>query len=70
MLKEGIVQILKKVMEKCLDSLDSETKEYPENSTLADRGFPMFSWCLPALKSVSLLCNSRKPLELSERPDL
>lgn len=70
MLKEGIIQILTKVMERCVDFLDSESREFPENSNLAGRGFTVLSWCLPALESVSLLCSSRKTLQDSGRPDL
>ncbi|KAK4776143.1 hypothetical protein SAY87_024104 [Trapa incisa] len=66
-LKEGIVQILTKVMQRCLDFLESESKDFPENSNSADHGFTMLSWCLPALKSVSLLYNPRKTLQQSGR---
>ncbi|OWM82588.1 hypothetical protein CDL15_Pgr002163 [Punica granatum] len=69
LLKEGIIQVLEKVMERCLDSLDLEGKEFPENNNSADLGFTVFSWCLPALESMSLLCSSRK-LQYSGRTDL
>ncbi|KAL3755539.1 hypothetical protein ACJRO7_002572 [Eucalyptus globulus] len=56
LLKAGMIQMLKKVLERCLDAVD--TDKISESRNMADDGFTLLSWCLPVFKSLSLLCSS------------
>lgn len=62
-----MIQILKKVLEWCLDAIDSD--KVLESRNMADNGFTLLSWCLPVFKSLSLLCGSVATSQCAGLPD-
>ncbi|XP_030553813.1 protein virilizer homolog [Rhodamnia argentea] len=66
--KAGMIQMLKKVLERCLDAVDSD--KAAESRNMADNGFTLLSWCLPVFKSLSLLCSSMATSQCAGIPDL
>ncbi|KAJ0027672.1 hypothetical protein Pint_36158 [Pistacia integerrima] len=70
LLKEGVPEILREALEKCLDACDADGKLISDDVNSAKCGFTLTGWCLPVFKSISLLCSSRTPLQYSGRHDL
>ncbi|KAF7851933.1 hypothetical protein BT93_L1645 [Corymbia citriodora subsp. variegata] len=68
LLKAGMIQMLKKVLERCLDAVDSD--KISESRNLVDNGFTLLSWCLPVFKSLSLLCSSVATSQCAGVPNL
>lgn len=68
MFKAGMIQMLKKVLERCLDAVDSD--KVAESRNMADNGYTPLSWCLPVFKSLSLLCSSVATSQCAGVPDL
>ncbi|XAR56054.1 hypothetical protein NMG60_11036351 [Bertholletia excelsa] len=58
LLKEGVVQILVKVLERCTTVADSDGK-HSDNRNIARYGFSQLIWCVPVLESFSLINDSR-----------
>ncbi|KAK9290992.1 hypothetical protein L1049_009175 [Liquidambar formosana] len=69
LLKEGVVQMLTKVLERCIAAINSDGKQLQDSRNLAKCGFTPLSWCLPVFKCFVLICNSRAPLEYPLRYD-
>ncbi|XP_041028654.1 protein virilizer homolog isoform X1 [Juglans microcarpa x Juglans regia] len=69
-LKEGAVQMLTQVLERVFDSIDLDTKHIPDSKYSTKCGFTLISWCIPAFKFISLLCNARTPRQYPGRPNL
>ncbi|GAV74125.1 LOW QUALITY PROTEIN: hypothetical protein CFOL_v3_17606, partial [Cephalotus follicularis] len=70
LLDEGVTQILVKVLERCYDESDSDGKQILDSRDSARCGFTLINWCLPAFKSVFLLCNSQTSPQHPEGLDL
>ncbi|KAB1227153.1 hypothetical protein CJ030_MR1G027718 [Morella rubra] len=70
LVKQGAVQMLTQVLERVLDSIDLDVKQFPDTKYPANCGFTLVSWCIPVFKSISLLCNAQKPRQYPGRPDL
>lgn len=62
LLKNGVVQMLTEVLDRCLDASDSNENHVSDHITSAKFGLSISSWCLPVFKCFSLLCSSRTPL--------
>ncbi|XP_047337824.1 protein virilizer homolog [Impatiens glandulifera] len=56
LLKEGVVHILVKGLERCVPVAELEGKPFYESRHI---GFPQLSWCAPILRTLEHLCDSR-----------
>ncbi|KAL2534543.1 embryo defective [Abeliophyllum distichum] len=63
LLKEGGVQMLSKVLERCIGATNSDVKQFPENRNVAKDEFSLLSWCVPVFKSISLISDSRASVQ-------
>ncbi|KAA8516811.1 hypothetical protein F0562_017079 [Nyssa sinensis] len=59
LLKEGAVQMLTEVLEKCVIATILDGKQFPESRNVSNSGFSQFSWCVPVFKCFSLISDSR-----------
>lgn len=59
LLKEGAVQVLVEVLERCINSTGCDGKQFPDDRSLEKSGFTQLSWSLSVFKSISLLCGHR-----------
>ncbi|CAI0405945.1 unnamed protein product [Linum tenue] len=59
LLEEGIADLLSGTLERCYNAIDSDESQLPESKSLAKSGVALNMWCLPAFKSISLLCGSQ-----------
>ncbi|KAH7554178.1 hypothetical protein JRO89_XS12G0126700 [Xanthoceras sorbifolium] len=69
LLKDGVVQMLTEVLERCFDATDSNGNHIPDNMNSPKYGLTISSWCLSVFKCFSLLCSSRAPLKYPTRHD-
>ncbi|GAB4834106.1 hypothetical protein Ancab_032360 [Ancistrocladus abbreviatus] len=60
LLKEGIVHVLIEVLQRCVDATGNQVTEMSS----AKFGFDPSSCCLPILRSLSLICDSRSAADL------
>ncbi|KAL2463984.1 embryo defective [Forsythia ovata] len=63
LLKEGGVQMLTKVLERCIAATNSDVKQFPENRNVAKDEFYLLSWCVPVFKSISLISDARASVQ-------
>ncbi|XP_022842441.1 uncharacterized protein LOC111366041 isoform X1 [Olea europaea var. sylvestris] len=63
LLKEGYVQMLTKVLERCISATNSDVKLFPENGNVAKDEFSLISWCVHIFKSISLMSYSRASVQ-------
>lgn len=59
LLKEGAIQMLIKALERCVDAIESDGKQFSDGRNSAKLGLTGFCWCLPICKSLSLICDSQ-----------
>ncbi|XP_019096325.1 PREDICTED: uncharacterized protein LOC104767343 [Camelina sativa] len=68
LLEEGIVQLLVEVLERCYDAT------YPSENRVLEYGVvsesSVIQWCIPAFRSISLLCDSQVPLSCCQKKEL
>ncbi|KAG7630169.1 Virilizer N-terminal [Arabidopsis suecica] len=68
LLEEGIVQLLVEVLERCYDAT------YPSENRVLEYGIvsasSVIQWCIPAFRSISLLCDSQVPLLCFQKKEL
>ncbi|KAK2655362.1 hypothetical protein Ddye_008414 [Dipteronia dyeriana] len=69
LLKDGVVQMLTEVLERCFDAADSNGIHISDHMNSAKFDLTIISWCLPVFKCFSLLCSSRTPLKYPMRHD-
>lgn len=70
LLKEGVPQMLIKVLKRCFEATDSDGKQFSDQLNSVKIGFTPTGWCLPVFKSFSLLCCSQTPMQHPGRHDL
>ncbi|XP_059626354.1 protein virilizer homolog [Cornus florida] len=58
LLKEGAVRMLTKVLERCISAIYSDGKQFQESRNATKCGFSQLGWCIPAFKSLLLICES------------
>lgn len=63
LLKDGGIQMLMKVLERCISAAKSDVKQFPENRNVAKDEFFLLSWCVPVFKSISLISDSRASVQ-------
>ncbi|CAA3021769.1 Hypothetical predicted protein [Olea europaea subsp. europaea] len=63
LLKDGGIQMLMKVLERCISAAKSDVKQFPENRNVAKDEFSLLSWCVPVFKSISLISDSRASVQ-------
>ncbi|XP_052200578.1 protein virilizer homolog [Diospyros lotus] len=61
--KEGAVKMLIKVLEKCISVADTDGKQFSDNRLISNCGFPQLTWCVPAFKCFSLICDSQTSMQ-------
>ncbi|KAK6942521.1 Virilizer, N-terminal, partial [Dillenia turbinata] len=67
--KEGAVQMLVTVLDRCISSINYEGKQILGSKSSAKSGLGTSNWCFPALKSFSLLCDSQTPMQFYGKTD-
>ncbi|KAJ4969679.1 hypothetical protein NE237_002778 [Protea cynaroides] len=65
LLKEGVVRILIRALERSFDTLGSDGKLFSEDRIPTNSGATLYSWCLPVFKSFALIFDSRPTLNRS-----
>lgn len=61
LLKEGVISVLVKALEKCFNSLVPEGVMSTESKS-SNSGSSLLNWCVPLFKSLALICDSKTPL--------
>ncbi|KAL7225923.1 hypothetical protein ACSBR1_021135 [Camellia fascicularis] len=73
LLKEGAVQMLIKVLERCIAIADSDEQQFCDSRNIAKFGFSQLTFCVPVCKSISLISDSRTSVQyigMHDRRDL
>ncbi|KAM6547755.1 hypothetical protein CsatB_019431 [Cannabis sativa] len=70
LLKEGFIQMLTRVLGRCLTVIDSDGKQVLDTTSSTKCGVAILSWCVPVFKSFSLLCSSRTSVHRAGKHDL
>ncbi|KAL7001548.1 hypothetical protein U1Q18_002701 [Sarracenia purpurea var. burkii] len=65
LLKEGAVQMLIKVLERCIAVTDSDEKQICDSGNIDACGFSQLTLCVPVFKSFSLISDSRASMQYS-----
>lgn len=55
--------MLSQVLEICIGVTSSDANQFLESKILAKYGLSLLSWCIPVFKSISLVCDSRTPVQ-------
>ncbi|CAL1370671.1 unnamed protein product [Linum trigynum] len=69
LLEEGIADHLIETLERCFNAIDSDGIHLSESKSLAKSGVTLSLCCLPAFKSIALLCGSQTSLPYSGHCD-
>ncbi|XP_027363282.1 protein virilizer homolog isoform X3 [Abrus precatorius] len=69
LLREGTLQMLTKLLDRCFVFVDIDGKQTPDRSS-AKYSFNFFSWCLPVFKFIMLLFHSENSRHYPRRHDL
>lgn len=69
MLRDGAVQMLSEVLQKCLDAANLDPKVFLENRNVSGKVTSVVSWCIPVFKSISLICDCRTHGQSISLPD-
>ncbi|PSS01624.1 Protein virilizer like [Actinidia chinensis var. chinensis] len=59
LLKEGAVQMLIRVLDRCISVTDSVEKQFCDSKNIDKCGFSQLTWCVPVFKCCSLISDSR-----------
>lgn len=59
LLREGALQMLTEVLEKCFAIVDVDGKQIPDSRNSAKGSFSLLSWCLPVFQFFMLLFHSK-----------
>ncbi|GFZ09233.1 embryo defective 2016 [Actinidia rufa] len=59
LLKEGAVQMLIRVLDRCISVTDSVEKQFCDSKNIDKCGFSQLTWCVPVFKCFSLISDSR-----------
>ncbi|CAN0847560.1 Protein virilizer homolog [Linum grandiflorum] len=69
LLEEGIADLLSGVLERCFTAIHSDGIQFSESKSLAKFVASLSTWCVPAFKSISLLCGAETTLLCSGQLD-
>ncbi|MED6108787.1 hypothetical protein PIB30_027478 [Stylosanthes scabra] len=70
LLREGTLQIITKVLERCFVTVDADIRQTLDSSSSAKCNFNLFSCCLPAFKFIMLLIHSEASRHHPRRHDI